>query len=54
MYLFALVMIVLNLAAFGIGMSKQRPVEIETEGGSTEQQTSISGQSALGTSPLRG
>src|SRR6266540_1476443 len=29
MYLFALVMIVLNLAAFGIGISKQRPVASE-------------------------
>src|SRR5437762_296505 len=54
MYLFALVMIVLNLAAFGIGMSKQRPVEVTAEDGSTEQHTGIAGRSALGTSPLGG
>jgi hypothetical protein len=43
MYLFALVMIVLNLAAFGIGMNNRRP--IPSEGQHT-------GGSALGTSPL--
>ena len=55
MYLFALVMIVLNLAAFGIGMSNRRPTAAEISvDGRTEQHTSISGQSALDTSPLRG
>ena len=56
LYLFALVMIVLNLAAFGIGMSKQRPVasEVTADGGSTEQHPGISERSALGTSPLGG
>ena len=56
MYLFALVMIVLNLAAFGIGINKQRPVssEVTADDGSREQHTAISGRSALGTSPLRG
>jgi len=48
MYLFALVMIVLNLAAFGIGMNNQG--RIRSEG----QHTGISGRSALGTSPLGG
>jgi hypothetical protein len=48
MYLFALVMIVLNLAAFGIGMNNQG--RIPSEG----QHTGISGRSALGTSPLGG
>jgi vitamin K-dependent gamma-carboxylase-like protein len=53
MYLFALVMVVLNIAAFGIGMSKQRPfaLEITADDGSAEQRTGIS---ALGTSPLGG
>ena len=48
MYLFALVMIVLNLAAFGIGMSKQGPIpsEVTTNGGSTGQHTGISGRSS--------
>jgi hypothetical protein len=46
MYLFALVMIVLNVAAFGIGMSKRRP--LPSEG----QHTGISGRPAFGTSPL--
>jgi hypothetical protein len=55
MYLFALVMIVLNLAAFGIGMSRERPVSGEaTAGRSTAQRTGISGRSAFGGSPLRG
>src|SRR5947208_6627473 len=54
LYLFALVMIVLNIAAFGIGMSKQGPAEVTTEGGSTEQHPGIAGRSALGTSPLGG
>jgi hypothetical protein len=54
MYLFALVMIVLNLAAFGIGMSKGRPVSAEvTAGGSTEERPNISGL-APGASPLGG
>jgi hypothetical protein len=55
MYLFALVMIVLNLAAFGIGMNNGRPASAEVlVGGDTEQHTGISGRSALGVSPLRG
>jgi hypothetical protein len=45
MYLFALVMIVLNVAAFGIGMSKRRPLP-------SEGHTGISGRPAFGTSPL--
>jgi hypothetical protein len=54
MYLFALVMIVLNVAAFGIGMSKGRPVSAEvTAGGSTEERPNISGL-APGASPLGG
>jgi hypothetical protein len=54
MYLFALVMIVLNLAAFGIGMSRERPVSAEIAAGrSAAQRASISGRSALGASPLR-
>src|SRR6058998_1715758 len=53
MYLFALVMIVLNLAAFGIGMSKQRPftAEVTADGESTEQHTGVSGRPGFGTSP---
>lgn len=56
MYLFALVMIVLNVAAFGIGMSKRQPLpsEVTADGESTEQHTGISGRSAFGTSPRRG
>ena len=56
MYLFALVMIVLNLAAFGIGMNNQGPIpsEVTTNGGSTGQHTGISERSALRTSPLGG
>lgn len=55
MYLFALVMIVLNLAAFAIGMSRERPVSGEaTVGRSTAQDTGISGRSAFGAWPLRG
>jgi uncharacterized membrane protein YphA (DoxX/SURF4 family) len=55
MYLFALVMIVLNLAAFGIGMSRERPVFGETTvSRSAAKRTGISGQSAFGASPLRG
>jgi hypothetical protein len=46
MYLFALVMIVLNVAAFGIGMSKRRP--LPSEG----QHTGVSGRPAFGPSPL--
>jgi hypothetical protein len=56
MYLFALVMIVLNLAAFGIGMNNQRsvPSEVTADGRSTGQHTGISGRSAPGASPLGG
>src|SRR6266513_3540867 len=55
LYLFALVMIVLNLAAFGIGMSKQEPATAEiTLGRGTAQRTGISGRAALGAPPLRG
>ncbi len=55
MYLFALAMIVLNLAAFGIGMSNRRPASAEAAAGrGTEQHTGISGRSALGPSLLRG
>jgi hypothetical protein len=46
MYLFALVMIVLNVAAFGIGISRRGP--LPSEG----QHTGISGRAAFGTSPL--
>jgi Vitamin K-dependent gamma-carboxylase len=56
MYLFALVMIVLNVAAFGIGMSKRQPLpsEVTADDESTEQHMGISGRSAFGTSPRRG
>src|SRR5205809_2337152 len=55
MYLFGLVMIVLNLAAFGIGMSRERPSTAEiTLGRGTAQRTGISGRAALGAPPLRG
>jgi len=55
LYLFALVMIVLNLAAFGIGISRGRPVSTEiAAGGNAGQRTSNSGRSAFGASPLRG
>jgi hypothetical protein len=55
MYLFALVMIVLNLAAFGIGMNNERSASAEVPvGGGTEQHPGISGRSALGVSPLQG
>jgi hypothetical protein len=56
MYLFALGMIVLNVAAFGIGLSKRQPLpsEVTADGESTEQHTGISGSSAFGTSPRRG
>jgi hypothetical protein len=54
MYLFALVMIVLNVAAFGIGISKGRLVSAEaTADESAEQRPNISGL-APGASPLRG
>jgi hypothetical protein len=54
LYLFALVMIVLNLAAFGIGMTKWRPVSAEVAaGGSAEQRPDISGSAPVA-SPLRG
>ena len=45
LYLFALVMIVLNLAAFGIGMSKGRPVSDEVTVRSAGQHAGISGRS---------
>jgi uncharacterized membrane protein YphA (DoxX/SURF4 family) len=55
MYLFALVMIVLNLAAFGIGMSTDRPVSAEVAADqSTAQCAGISRRSAFGASSLRG
>jgi hypothetical protein len=55
MYLFALVMIVLNLAAFGIGMNNWRLVAAEvTAGENAVQPPGISGKSALDASPLRG
>ena len=55
LYLFALVMIVLNLAAFGIGISRGRPVSAEiAAGGNAGQRISISGRSAFDASPLRG
>ena len=54
MYLFALVMIVLNLAAFGIGMSKGPAVSAEvTAGGGAEQRSNVPGL-RRGASPLRG
>jgi hypothetical protein len=54
LYLFALVMIVLNLAAFGIGMRKERPVSAGSmTDGSTEQHSNVSGL-APGGSPLGG
>src|SRR5213082_3459929 len=54
MYLFALVMIVLNLAAFGIGMSRERPFTAEvTLGRSTAQRTGT-GRAALDVPQLRG
>jgi hypothetical protein len=53
LYLFALVMIVLNLAAFGIGMRGEEPVSTEVAGQSTAQRTRISARSALGASALR-
>jgi hypothetical protein len=55
MYLFALVMIVLNLAAFGIGMSRERPVADEaTAVRSTVQRPGISRRSAFRAWPFRG
>ncbi len=56
LYLFALVMIVLNVAAFGIGMSKRRPLpsEVTADGESTEQHTGVSGRPAFDTSPRGG
>jgi hypothetical protein len=54
MYLFALVMIVLNIAAFGVGMSKCQPDRAEVAmGASTERSTGISGRIALGVSSIR-
>jgi hypothetical protein len=45
MYLFALVMIILNLAAFGIGMSNGRRASADVSvGGGTKQHTGISGR----------
>src|ERR1043166_7578574 len=54
MYLFALVMIVLNIAAFGIGVIKWRSGSAKIMAGSAEQSPSVSGRSALGVSPIRG
>jgi Vitamin K-dependent gamma-carboxylase len=56
MYLFALVMIILNIAAFGIGMSKRRPLpsKVMADGGRTEQRAGILGRSPLGSSPRPG
>jgi hypothetical protein len=54
MYLFALVMIVLNIAAFGVGMSKCQPERAEVAmGASAERSTGISGRIALGASSIR-
>ena len=54
MYLFALVMIVLNLAAFGIGMSDGQSVSTQVmAGGSAEERSNVSGL-APGASPLSG
>ena len=56
MYLFALGLIVLNIAAFGVGMSKRQPPssEITADGESMDQHTGISARSAIGMSPRRG
>jgi hypothetical protein len=55
LYLFALVMIVLNLAAFGSGMSNGQPASAAVPvGEGTNQHKGVSGGSALGASPLRG
>jgi hypothetical protein len=56
MYLFALVMIVLNIAAFGIGISKRRPLpsEVMADSESTKQHMGISGRATFGTWPRRG
>jgi hypothetical protein len=55
LYLFALVMIVLNLAAFGVGVSNGRTISAEvTVDASAEQHPDISGRLALGASPSRG
>ena len=56
MYLFALVMIVLNVAAFGIGMNSPRPIssDVTANSQSTEQHTGISARSTLGSPPHRG
>jgi hypothetical protein len=56
MYLFALVMIVLNIAAFGIGLSKRRPFpsEVMADSESTKQHIGISGRATFGTWPRRG
>jgi hypothetical protein len=55
MYLFALVMIVLNLAAFGIGMSNGRPGSAGVpSGGVRQQDKAISGPPGLGASALCG
>jgi hypothetical protein len=51
LYVFALVMIVLNLAAFGIGMNGRTSAEV-AGGGVADQQSGISGRPALGASPL--
>ncbi|MBO0695889.1 MAG: HTTM domain-containing protein, partial [Verrucomicrobia bacterium] len=55
MYLFALVMIVLNVAAFGIGVNKGRPVFAEAmPGENAEQRAGVSGQLAFEASPNPG
>jgi hypothetical protein len=55
MYLFALVMIVLNLAAFGIGMNNGRPASARVPlDGVRQRDRGISGRLGLGASPLRG
>ena len=56
LYLFALVMIVLNLAAFGIGMRKERPVSAGsmTDGKAQSNITNVSGNQPSARSPLGG
>ncbi|HEY7000157.1 MAG TPA: HTTM domain-containing protein [Candidatus Udaeobacter sp.] len=55
MYLFALVMIVLNLAAFGIGMRNGRPLSAEVIAEeNAEQRKGVLGRLAFGVSPIRG
>jgi hypothetical protein len=54
MYLFALVMIVLNIAAFGIGVTKWRSGSAKVMAASAEQCPGVSGPLTLGVSPIRG